>query len=195
MEETHPADDLSELLEEARILLPGSEILVAFLISLPFTDRFASLTTPQRWVYIATFMTALIALVCFVMPAAYHRLARPIGDRVRFKVFANKFLIAGTIPLSFALALATYLAASLASSTTVAIIVASIAASFIGIVWWLLPLTRFHDRVPLRASDVDPDAGDAPIDGKKACSKHRDPPRALHSKTGHSRTGHSRTGS
>lgn len=143
------ATDLKELLEETRILLPGSEILVAFLTSLPFTDRFGALTSLQKTVYLMTFLSALAAFVCFVMPAAYHRLARPILDRRRFKVFANRFLIAGLVPLSLALSLVAFLATSLAFSLTVATIVAASSAGLIALLWWVIPMTRMHRECDL----------------------------------------------
>ncbi|NUP08349.1 MAG: hypothetical protein HOW73_20050 [Polyangiaceae bacterium] len=147
--------DLGELLEETRILLPGCEILVAFLISLPFSSRFESLSNVQRIVYLLTFANALAGLVCFLTPAAYHRLARPIHDRTRFKVFANRFLIAGVIPLSFSLTLATFLVTSLAFSWLVAVIAASVAAFAIALCWWLIPLVRAHDRTAIKGPEPE----------------------------------------
>jgi hypothetical protein len=141
-----PENDLGELLEETRILLPGSEVLVAFLISLPFTNQFAELTNLQRGVYLATFFSAMAALICFVMPAAYHRLARPIRQKGAFKVLANRLLIVGLIPLSLSLPLATYLVTSLAATNTIAIVVSAVVLLLIGALWWVLPLIRAHDQ-------------------------------------------------
>lgn len=144
--EDEKADDLAELLEETRILLPGSEVLVAFLISLPFTEHFGQLTSLQRWVYLATFLSAMAALICFVMPAAYHRLARPIRKKGAFKILANRLLIAGLVPLSLSLPLATYLVTSLAATNTIAVIVSAVVLLLIGALWWVLPLIRAHDQ-------------------------------------------------
>lgn len=138
--------DLGELLEETRILLPGSEVLVAFLISLPFTERFATLTMTQRIVFLATFLTSLAALICFVMPAAYHRLARPIRRKDAFKLLANRLLVAGLIPLSGALMLGTFLVTSLAASLTFALIATSVVSVLIVLLWWVLPFVRAHDH-------------------------------------------------
>lgn len=160
--------DLAELLEETRILLPGSEVLVAFLISLPFTSRFDALTDAQRVVYLATFLSAIVALICFVMPAAYHRLARPIRRRGAFKVLATRFLILGLVPLSMALVLASYLVTSLAYSSLVATIVASAVGALIASLWWLMPLLRVHGRCD---SEEAPPAGgrvDGAIAGTRA---------------------------
>jgi hypothetical protein len=151
------AHDLGELLEETRILLPGSEVLVAFLISLPFTGEFVALTNLQRGVFLATFFSALAALICFVMPAAYHRLARPIRNKAAFKVLANRLLIAGLIPLSLSLPLATYLVTSLAATNTIAMISSVFVLLLIGGLWWALPLIRAHDQFrPDEATEQQP---------------------------------------
>src|SRR6478672_7072526 len=70
-------DDLSDLLEETRILLPGTQIFAGFLITLPFQSRFEKLTATQRDLYLVVFVTIILSLICFIMPAAYHRVARP----------------------------------------------------------------------------------------------------------------------
>ena len=138
---------LDELLTETRILLPGTEVFLAFLMTLPFTARFAGLSPEQRLVYLATFFSALVAFAFFVAPAAYHRIARPIRDKLRFKVFANLFLILGLAPLSIALVLVTYLVTSVvlpgtetASAAVMAVIIVTL--------WWAVPLVRVHDFYP-----------------------------------------------
>ena len=44
---------LSELLQELRVMLPGVQVLLAFLLTLPFTNRFDTLTEGERGVYFA----------------------------------------------------------------------------------------------------------------------------------------------
>jgi hypothetical protein len=43
--------DLDELLQEIRVILPGVEVLFAFLFTLPFTQRFGEVTEAQRFIY------------------------------------------------------------------------------------------------------------------------------------------------
>jgi ABC-type maltose transport system permease subunit len=145
-----PSSNLDEMLEETRILLPGSEVLVAFLISVPFSNRFTVLTHAQRIVYLVTFLSAIVAFVCFLMPAAYHRLARPISSKGAFKVLATRFLVMGMMPMSVALIAASHLVTSLAYDDTIATIVAGSVAALIALVWWVMPITRFHDRYDRR---------------------------------------------
>lgn len=137
--------DLAALLNEARILLPGTQVFLAFLSVLPFYPRFAELSPAQRAVYLCTFFGNVVALACFVVPAAYHRVARPIHEKERFKVFATKLIVLGLVPFSFSLVLATYLVCSVVSPA-----VAAGGSVGIGIVvvalWWIAPILRVHHR-------------------------------------------------
>lgn len=132
--------DLSDLLEELRILLPGTQTLTAFLIILPFNNGFSQIQDREKIVYVITFLCSLVALILFSAPAAHHRLQRPLRDRESFKNTATKFMIAGLVPLSIALVLA----AQLVLSTVIAVPWASwsittLLAILIGVLWWLFP--------------------------------------------------------
>ena len=50
-EERRRDRQMIELLNELRVALPGVQILFAFLLTVPFSQRFASLTAFQRDVY------------------------------------------------------------------------------------------------------------------------------------------------
>jgi drug/metabolite transporter (DMT)-like permease len=133
-------EDLSDLLSELRILLPGAQTLTAFLIILPFNSGFGQISQNERYVYVATFLCALASLILFAAPAAWHRLLRPLRDREGFKTRATHSVIAGLATLSVALILATHLVLDAvlqqpALSWGGAIVV----AGFIGAIWWLLP--------------------------------------------------------
>ncbi len=144
-----PPDDTSlvDLLNETRILLPGTEVFLAFLMTMPFTERFRLLDGLQRMIYLGTFFCTLLALVCFILPAAYHRIARPIHHKERFKAMANVFIVAGLAPLSIAIVLVTWLVTSIVAPGIAPIGAASMAL-LICAVWWGVPLLRLHDRYP-----------------------------------------------
>lgn len=144
---TEDPASLAELLNETRIILPGTEVFLAFLMTIPFTNRFGSLDERQRLVYLATFFATLLALACFVAPAAYHRIARPIRDKARYKVFATALLVIGLAPASVAFVLVTYLVSSVVFPS-VALTSAIVMAALIVTLWWAIPLVRIHDRFP-----------------------------------------------
>lgn len=137
--------DLSDLINEVRVLLPGTTTLTAFLIILPFNADFVEVRDTQKVVYIITFLCSVMSLILFTAPAAHHRLQRPLRDREGFKDTATKFVIAGLIPLSVTVTLATELV--LAATTSIpwlAWSVSALVALTILVIWWMIPRrTRF----------------------------------------------------
>ena len=63
-----------ELLNELRIALPGVQILFAFLLTVPFTQRFPQLTIFQRDVFYLTLVATSLSTGCLIAPSAAHRL-------------------------------------------------------------------------------------------------------------------------
>jgi hypothetical protein len=138
----HDEQDLNDLLQELRILLQGVQVLTAFLVILPFNQGFEKIVEIEKWVYIATFICSITGLVLFSAPAAHHRLARPLMDRVRFKEFATRMTIVGLVPSSLALVLATQLVVAQVLGNVQSIVVAGLIAVLIGVFWWILPLAH-----------------------------------------------------
>jgi hypothetical protein len=149
----HEADgDLSDLLEELRILLPGTQTLTAFLIILPFNGGFNEIREEEKIVYVITFLCSVIALVLFTAPAAHHRLQRPLRDRVAFKNRATNLMIAGLVPLSIAIVLAVQLVLSTVfSERWISWPVAGGLAVLLAVLWWLVPV-RWRDDAGGRTS-------------------------------------------
>ena len=139
-EEIPDSGDLTELLQELRVLIPGVQVLTGFLVILPFSQGFARIPAAERWVYLAAFICALTSLVLFTAPAAQHRLERPLRDRARFKQFATGMTIVGLIPLSLSLVLTTQLVVSQTIGYGTALAVSLVVAVLIGGVWWAWPL-------------------------------------------------------
>lgn len=132
--------DLSDLLEELRILLPGTQTLTAFLIILPFNNGFNEIRDDEKIVYLITFFCSLVSLILFISPAAHHRLQRPLRDRERFKNYATKFMIAGLVPLSVALVLAAQLVLStVVADRMVSWSITGVLAILVLALWWLFP--------------------------------------------------------
>lgn len=61
------------LLQELRVLLPGVQVLVAFLLTAPFAARFAELDALSEAAYAVSLLAGSLAVVAFVTPTAFHR--------------------------------------------------------------------------------------------------------------------------
>lgn len=84
-----------ELLNELRVALPGVQILFAFLLTVPFSQRFTQLTTFQRDVFYITLLAATLSAACLIAPSAAHRLRFHQSERTWLIETANQLMIAG----------------------------------------------------------------------------------------------------
>ena len=63
-----------ELLQELRVTQTGTQILTGFLLTLPFTPRFAELSARQEITYLATLVGSVVTTGLIISPVAFHRL-------------------------------------------------------------------------------------------------------------------------
>jgi cation transport ATPase len=134
--------ELEELLQELRIALPGVQILFAFLLVVPFNNRFAETDDLQRNVWFAALLLALGAVACFITPTAYHRLRFREFDKERLVMTATRLAVAGLVCLATALSASAFFVTGFVFSDRAAAFVTAIAAGVIGGLWFALPLVR-----------------------------------------------------
>ena len=142
----HMKADLNEMLQELRVLLPGTQVLVAFLITLPFTTVFARLTPLQRVAYLATFVSALSSLILLVTPAAYHRLVRPLPNRIWFKDWASRLMVVALLPLGISISLSGYLIGAVVLNDWLGIGLALLLAAGMFTLWYAVPISILRPK-------------------------------------------------
>jgi hypothetical protein len=137
--------NLAELLQELRVALPGVQILFAFLLVVPFQQRFADITTFQRTVYFVTLLLATAATVCLIAPTAHHRIEFRQQDKKRIVFSATKLAIVGLALLAAAMTGAVLLITDfLYHSDTVAFVASGVALAFL-LLWFAWPVKRLLD--------------------------------------------------
>jgi len=94
--------ELDQLLGELRVAMPGVQVLFAFLLAVPFQQRFAQVTEFQRDVYFMTLLASAAASALFVAPTAYHRLMFRERDKPRLLALSSKLALAGLACLAVA---------------------------------------------------------------------------------------------
>jgi hypothetical protein len=140
--------ELDTLLGELRVAMPGVQVLFAFLLAVPFQQRFAQVTEFQRDVYFATLLAAAAASALFVAPTAYHRLMFRHRDKPRLVAISSKLAVAGLAFLAVAMNGAVLLVTDVLFGTaTVVVTVAVTSTLFVGL-WFVLGLVRRlgHER-------------------------------------------------
>jgi predicted membrane channel-forming protein YqfA (hemolysin III family) len=134
--------ELIEFLNELRVVLPGVQVLFAFLLTVPFTNRFSDVTNGQRQVFFATFLCTTAATALLIAPSAYHRLRWRQHDKERLLRTANRLSIGGMVFLTLALLGAVYLVTDILFHYAAAAAVTAAVGGFFVWFWWGLPLWR-----------------------------------------------------
>ena len=142
-------DQARNMLDEARMVLPGVQALLGFQLIAVFNQRFGELDMPERYVHLAAMCLVALAAALVMTPAAVHRHygGREVTDT--FIHLSTLLLLAGMVPLAMGLALDFYLIARLATGArpAAALFAASLFAMFV--FWWMVfPRWRsLHARV------------------------------------------------
>jgi predicted membrane channel-forming protein YqfA (hemolysin III family) len=134
--------ELIELLNELRVALPGVQVLFAFLLAVPFTQRFERLTAVQKDVFFAAFLCTAVATALLIAPSAYHRLRWRERDKEHMLQLSNQLAIAGTIFLASAVVAVVYLVTDLIFGTAATLVATVLTAALFGWLWYALPLFR-----------------------------------------------------
>ena len=145
-------DDLDreheQLYHELRSIIPGVQVLFAFLLTVAFSNRFEQLTELQRDVYFVTFLLSAATLVLLLAPTAFHRVRFRQGDKEVMMRVANVEAIAALVLMSVSMACVVWLITDLLFDTTVAWVLGIVALVIASLVWWAYPVAR---RVSRRA--------------------------------------------
>jgi O-antigen/teichoic acid export membrane protein len=141
--------NFAELLQELRVAQTGVQILFAFLLILPFSNRFSELNQLNRVVYVITLVSAATATAFLIAPVSYHRIVFRQGRKPEVLAIASRMAQLGVAALLVSVVGALFLAIAVAvGEPAVAIITAAVAALYICL-WYLLPvINRRRLRVP-----------------------------------------------
>ena len=134
--------ELIELLNELRVALPGVQVLFAFLLGVPFTQRFGQVSELQKDVYFLTFLCAAVATALLIAPSAHHRLEWRQGDKEHLLVISNRLAIAGTGFLALSIAGTVFVVTDVLFEVTSAAVLAAATAAGFGWLWYAMPLLR-----------------------------------------------------
>jgi Family of unknown function (DUF6328) len=134
------ARELIELLNELRVILPGVQFLFAFLLTVPFSQRFSELDGLETGVFFVTLLCTAIATALLIAPSAQHRVLWREGVREQRLKLGNTLTIAGLIFLVPALVGAVFVVSAFIFGLGVALAVTLMLVLFFALLWFALPL-------------------------------------------------------
>ncbi len=138
----------AELLQELRVAQTGVQILFAFLLTIAFQQRFATIDAFQRGVYVTTLVAAAIAAVLLIGPVAAHRLLFGLRLKDELVTFTGRLATGGLVFLVIAMLGAVLLIVDVVLNALAAGIVTASIGVLVLWLWYLVPAR-------LRASRTD----------------------------------------
>lgn len=130
--------NLDELTGELRVVVTGVQVLFAFLLVVPFDQRFARVDGFQRSLYFATLVLAGLAGALVLAPSAHHRLLFRHGNKRRIVAVANRMATYGIATMAVAIGGALGLVAAFLFGDAIGAIAVAVSC-FVFATLWLLP--------------------------------------------------------
>ena len=142
MAESKQDRELIELLNELRVALPGVQVLFAFLLAVPFTQRFASVTDTQKGAFFIALLTTAIASALLIAPSSYHRIQWRQYDKEKLLVISNRLTITGFVFLAISMNAVVFTITDVMFGGPVSTYVSIAIALVFALLWFVLPLYR-----------------------------------------------------
>jgi hypothetical protein len=137
---------LEETLQELRVVQTGVQILSAFLLTLPFTNRFSSTTGFEKAVYVVSLVAAVITTALVLAPVSYHRRHHHLGegtdDFPQIITVSVRLTLLGMTTLMIAAVSSILLAIDMAVGLGWAVPLTAAVALVFAALWYCLPVRR-----------------------------------------------------
>jgi hypothetical protein len=141
-EESRLDRELIELLNELRVTLPGVQVLFAFLLIAPFSQRFEQVNDLQKYAYLVALVATALGSALLIAPTPYHRIRFRDRDKEVLLRISNRLALGGTVMLAVGMASAVFFVTDFLWSSPLPAIVTAVVAGAIVLLWYALPLTR-----------------------------------------------------
>jgi hypothetical protein len=153
--------NLDQLLQELRVVLPGVQVLFAFLLAVPFSSRFGKVDAFERDVYFVALLLAALAVALLMAPSIQHRILFRREQKRYLVSLGSALAIAGMTALALSVVLSLVLVAHFLFGSGAAWTAGGLSFVAFAVLWYALPIerrvsNRDPDRVPLEPEDADP---------------------------------------
>ena len=141
-EEERADRNLSDLLQELRVALPGVQVLFAFLLTVPFSQRFNELSGFEEKLYFGVLICTALATVLLTAPTVGHRILFRRQQKEYLVTVANNLALVGLFLLAIAISAAIALISSFLFGTATAIVSTGLLTLAFAGFWYLGPIVR-----------------------------------------------------
>jgi O-antigen/teichoic acid export membrane protein len=128
-----------ELLQELRVAQTGVQILFAFLLTLPFTNRFEEVADRDRVVYVITLVASAVAAALLIAPVSDHRQVFREGHKPELVRTASRLAQAGLGAVLIAMIGAVFLVLDVVANLGWAAGIGAVLLGLYLLLWYVLP--------------------------------------------------------
>ena len=132
------------LLQELRVILPGVQVLMAFLLTVPFAQGFDDLDWRGRTLFTVSLSSAAASVVCLIAPTVLHRVGDRTARRERLQ-WAIRLLVVGLACLAVSMLSALWCVLRLVQPGAESLVLAVAFAVLLVGLWIVLPRVLDHD--------------------------------------------------
>ncbi|HET7050847.1 MAG TPA: DUF6328 family protein [Solirubrobacteraceae bacterium] len=133
-----------ELMGQLRVAGTGVQVLLAFLLVVPFNARWSRVTAFDRYVYFVTLLCIAAAAVLLIAPSVHHRMLFRRGEKAYLVSLGNRLAIIAMALVTIGLTGILLLISHVLFGGLTAAIVAAVALGGVVTLWFGLPLRRDH---------------------------------------------------
>jgi hypothetical protein len=135
------------LLQELRVVLPGVQVLLAFLLTVPFAQRFSELDVWGRRAFELALTSSMFSVIFLLGPTFLHRLGERRARSARLQ-WSIRMLVIGIVLLGVSLVTAMWSVARFVFGTATAWrLMIPIVVTMV-LLWLIVPLTLHTRRDP-----------------------------------------------
>jgi hypothetical protein len=124
------------------VALPGAQVLLGFLLTVPFATRFGRTDRLEQITLFVCLLLTTAGTVLLMAPSVYHRLRWNEGGKSDVILVAHRFFLAGTSLLGAGLVAAVFLIGDVLFGITAACLSAVFVAAVTVVTWYLIPRAR-----------------------------------------------------
>jgi hypothetical protein len=133
------ADELDQLYQGLRVLLPGVQVMFGFLLAAVFAQGFAKTTDPQRIAFYIALVSVAVSAIMLMAPSVHHRMLFPHEDPEALLRRASRYMLIGTLFVGTALTSGIYMVLDYLFGPALAIATSVTVGITLGAVWYLVP--------------------------------------------------------
>ena len=141
------SDKVTAALQEVRILILGSQILLGFQFNAVFQPKFSQLPEATRALDCVAYGLMLSAAILFLLPGSFHRLAEGGDDTLRLQRLTTSVAAIAMLPFGICLGIDEYIVAAKILGEPLAVAAGLLLAAAAFAAWYVIELIR-RERKP-----------------------------------------------